>query len=329
LAGEMEPVAEVRYYSDVGYGQANENCQKVRNSFRLLGNKGDFTAFRSPHGDMPQIPNWDTKFEKRELNYFLFFFKNGDGGKNIIDMIMLRLMLSTIFKMMVLEQMDFLETVNNNRRAIDLTVFTFPFAVDPNGNEVIRFENLFEHRNACTNKTRSIYEWMGIHKKASFIGSIADLKAGIRSKRKKAIAFTNLMLDLALKSFNVHVIDNCIFKNCPRQLTEEIHSACRCFQESDDPLVAEYDGMADHVAEISTSGDSRKAYLNDMEIWKCTKQMLYEGVVSTNIANRIWLERSRYVDKKIEYLLKNPDSKRTKQQAVDEFESYLKQMEAN
>jgi len=94
-------------------------------------------------------------------------------------------------------------------------------------------------------------------------------------------------------------------------------------------LVAEYNGMADHVTEISNLCDSHEAYLNNMDICKCMKKMLYDGVISSNIANCIWLECSHYVDKKIEYLLKNPDSRKPQQQAVDELESYLKQMEEN
>jgi len=90
--------------------------------------------------------------------------------------------------------------------------------------------------------------------------------------------------------------------------------------------VTEFDLMVDNITAISSSQVSLEGYMSNVEIWKRTLIALSNGVMSSNIANRIWLECCRYLTKKTVYVAADKKSAVSQKNAIDEWEKYCNKM---
>jgi len=260
------------------------------------------------------IPDWATYFIPN-TNFFGQFFPLPDYHKSTIDIICLRLVLSTIFKLMVLHNDNFQTVINNCRIQIVNTVLLYPFAVDPVDYSIVPFECLFDDCPICKAKIATIFKWIGIKsgQKIESIKDLLDAPLGPRNRTKKITKTqkdTQNFVRISLRSFDLEVIDKCVFQNCPPAMTSEISKACACYQGVGEVEVAEYDLLVDHVASISSTGETLELYMNNMNVWRKTQELLGKGILCSNMANHIWMERVRYLRKKNDYLSTNEHSDR-------------------
>jgi len=288
-----------------------------------------YNPFSLLHGEVQLSVKGDPVFN-RNRNFFAEFFCVKPYAKSTVDILLLRVMLSTIFKMMVMKNSDFVTILMTCKLEIEKTMSMFPFAVDPYLFQMVPLENWFDSRCDNTSKIRNIRNWMGFTDLTGteIIDSTAKVRSCIGGRGRNTVQTSHFFFDMAVKSFDVNVLDGKVFKNRPadRIITNEIRKACACYQGLEEPLVAAFDQIVDNVTAITASCESREEYMSNMEIWNAAQVALSHGVMSSNIANRIWLERCRYLAKKKNYFDLVVINVESKTAAVDDWHSYCSLM---